>query len=176
MIYLVTAFILLSLAALFLRKEHFLSVYLFFYKWFSTENISFIGIYYKHEIFTLHSKLYYEPHFPLLPDIVFICRHFEHYDLYFLFRLRRYKLTLCRIPVGHALHFDNTDKNDKFIYPISPPYEKHTPFKLKHSHPGAVHLYKKEKRGFSFTYVRKDSGRKWPLTENLDNSAEITNS
>ena len=150
-------------------KRHELPfIFLFLYKLFDKKNASFIGIYYDSEIHTLSSKIFYQPNYMSLPDIVVIQRHHEHYNLYFLFRLRKSRLDLIRVPVGHTLHFHEEKTPISHINEMHSPYEKHTPFRLKY---GYVSLHKQERRGMMFVNVCKETGREWPIRK----PDEITN-
>ncbi len=162
--------ILVLIFGLILLKNKLFNIYLFFYKWLDIENLSFFGYYYNSEIIMLHSKLYIESGY--FPDLVFIQRYEEHYDLYFLLRCKRHEMTLHRVPFGHSLrYFPDDNIGNKEI--IHSPYEKHTPFKLRS---GSIGVHRKERTGKSLMFVDKQVsvGKNWPISTPL--SVHDTNS
>lgn len=133
-------------------RYNFLSIYLFLYSFCSLDTLSIFGFYFDEDVITCRSKI----HAPLglFPDFVFIRRYSNHYDLYFLFRFRKYTIELIHIPFGHFLEYYS--ETNEIIHHS---YEKHTPFRTRS---GSVGLLRKKRMGMMFVKEVVETGSGWP--------------
>jgi hypothetical protein len=123
-------------------------------KVFDLSKYNIFGIYHDGEIITMRKRIHFE-YYPKYTDLVYISRHDNHYDLYFLLSFDKYRIDLHFPSPGHHIELLN-EKGEV----IENPYEEGTPFRLQ-SH--KLRVNKRVRRGISMGNHCVHEGDHWPI-------------
>ncbi|AYV86086.1 MAG: hypothetical protein Solivirus5_14 [Solivirus sp.] len=137
-------------------------IFSLFQKWFDLSTYNVIGLYDEcdNEVITMKKRIYIPDRLSAdlsIADLVLIMRYKTHYNLFFLFSMKKLKINLHFPPAGHVMEIYN-----EFGLLVENPYEEGTPFKLAFH---KLKLHKRVRRGLSFGNHMIHEGDKWPIEQ-----------